>query len=68
MKFIQRWGAGFDTVDIEAAGKRNIYVSNLPGVNAYAVSEMVITMILALYKNLINHHNSLGRKLDKRFL
>lgn len=59
LKFIQRWGAGFDTVDIEAAGKRNIYVSNLPGVNAYAVSEMVITMILALYKNLINHHNSL---------
>jgi len=60
LKFIQRWGAGYDTVDIEAAGKRGIYVSNLPGMNSYAVSEMVITHILAVYKNLINHHNSLS--------
>lgn len=60
LKFIQRWGAGYDTVDIEAAGKRGIYVSNLPGMNAYAVSEMVITQILAIYKNLINHHISLS--------
>lgn len=60
LRFIQRWGAGYDTVDIEAAGKRGIYVSNLPGMNAYAVAEMVIAHILAIYKNLISHHNSLS--------
>jgi D-3-phosphoglycerate dehydrogenase len=66
LKFIQRWGAGYDTVDIEAAGKRGIYVSNLPGMNSYAVSEMVIAHILAIYKNLINHHNFLSNGIWTR--
>jgi phosphoglycerate dehydrogenase-like enzyme len=59
LKFIQRWGVGYDTVDIEAAGKKGVYVSNLPGVNAHAVAEVVLTQILALYKNLLQHHNAL---------
>lgn len=66
LKFIQRWGAGYDTVDVEAAGKRGIYVSNLPGMNAYAVSEMVIAHILAIYKNLISHHNSVSNGIWTR--
>lgn len=66
LKFIQRWGAGYDTVDIIAAGKKGIYVSNLPGMNAYAVAEMVIAHILAIYKNLIIHHNSLSNGIWTR--
>ena len=31
LKFIQKWGAGYDTVDIEAAGKQGVYVANSPG-------------------------------------
>ena len=68
LRFIQRWGAGYDTVDIKAAGRRGIYVSNLPGINAYSVSEIVLTHILALYKNLINHHNSICKGIWTRDL
>ena len=59
LKFIQRWGVGYDTVDIEAAGKEGVYVANMPGVNAHAVAEVVLTQILALYKNLVQHHTAL---------
>ncbi|MBS7525395.1 2-hydroxyacid dehydrogenase [Fusibacter paucivorans] len=53
LKLIQKWGAGYDTVDIEAAGKQGVYVANSPGANAYAVSEIAILQILAVYRNLI---------------
>ncbi|MBF4693151.1 2-hydroxyacid dehydrogenase [Fusibacter ferrireducens] len=53
LKFIQKWGAGYDTVDIEAAGKQGVYVANSPGANAYAVSEIAILQMLAVYRNLI---------------
>ena len=53
LKLIQKWGAGFDTIDIEAAGEYNIPVSNSPGANAYAVAEITIMHMLAVYRNLI---------------
>ncbi|GAB4112655.1 MAG: hypothetical protein Kow00103_02580 [Candidatus Caldatribacteriota bacterium] len=59
LKLIQRWGVGYNNVDIKTAGEKGIYVCNLPGINAYAVAEMVILYILALFKNLIQHHSSL---------
>jgi D-3-phosphoglycerate dehydrogenase len=53
LKLIQKWGAGFDTIDIEAAGEYNIPVSNAPGANAYAVAEIAVMHMLAVYRNLI---------------
>ena len=47
LKAVIRWGAGYDSVDIEAAGKQNVMVANMPGVNAYAVSELAVTLMLA---------------------
>ena len=61
LKFIQKWGAGFDTIDIEAAGERNIYVANAPGANAYAVSELAVMHILAVYRNLIVQHEAMKK-------
>ena len=40
-----RWGAGFDSVDIEEAGKHGIYVCNTPGANAYAVAELTVALM-----------------------
>ena len=34
LKAVIKWGAGYDSVDIEAAGKQGVSVSNTPGVNA----------------------------------
>ena len=45
---IVRAGAGYNTIDVEAASRRGIYVSNCPGKNAIAVAELALALILAL--------------------
>lgn len=59
LKMIMRWGAGFDSVDIEEAGKRGIYVCNTPGANAYAVAELTVALMLAVGRKLICHDRSI---------
>jgi len=61
LKFIQRWGTGFDTVDIQAAGQKGIIVANAQGVNAVAVAEMTISLILSIYRNIVNHNIELKK-------
>lgn len=58
-KFIQRWGAGYDIVDIQAAGERNIPVAVMSGINAIQVAEMTILLTLAVLRNLIQVHNGI---------
>src|SRR5436853_639156 len=48
LKLIVRAGAGFNTIDVAAASKRGIYVSNCPGKNSIAVAELALALILAL--------------------
>ncbi len=59
LKIILRWGAGFDSVDIEEAGRHGIFVTNTPGANAYAVSEMTVLLMLAIGRKLLCHTDSL---------
>ena len=59
LKMIMRWGAGFDSVDIEEAGKRGIFVTNTPGANADAVSELAVLLMLAVGRKLLCHTNCL---------
>ena len=61
LKAILRWGVGFDTVDIEAAGKRGIYVCNTPGANAHAVAELVVMMILTLSRKILCYRDSINK-------
>ncbi|WZL73064.1 2-hydroxyacid dehydrogenase [Clostridiaceae bacterium 35-E11] len=61
LKLIQKWGAGYDTIDIVAAGEHNVYVSNSPGANAYAVSELAVLQMLAVYRNLIVQHEAMEK-------
>lgn len=51
LKFIQT-GAGYDNVDLSACAERGITVCNASGVNANAVAEHVLALILAWYKNI----------------
>lgn len=53
VKLIQRWGAGYDTVDIKAAGEKGIPVAVCFGVNSTPVAEMTMAHILAAYRNLV---------------
>ncbi|MFL6335643.1 MAG: 3-phosphoglycerate dehydrogenase family protein [Pyrinomonadaceae bacterium] len=48
LKLIVRAGAGYNTIDVAAASRRGVYVSNCPGKNAVAVAELAMALILAL--------------------
>lgn len=52
LTFIQRWGAGYDSVDIEAAGARGIPVAVAAGVNSNAVAEHALLLMLASLRHL----------------
>jgi D-3-phosphoglycerate dehydrogenase len=43
-----RAGAGYNTIDVAAASRRGIYVSNCPGKNSIAVAELAFGLILSL--------------------
>jgi D-3-phosphoglycerate dehydrogenase len=48
LKVISRYGAGYDRVDIEAAGKRGIVVTNTPGVNSESVADLALCLMLSV--------------------
>jgi D-3-phosphoglycerate dehydrogenase len=48
LNLIVRAGAGVNNIDITAANKKGIYVSNCPGKNSIAVAELAIGLMLAL--------------------
>lgn len=53
VKLIQRWGVGFDSVDIQAAGEKNIPVAVTYGINSTPVAEMTMALTLAVYRNVV---------------
>jgi phosphoglycerate dehydrogenase-like enzyme len=57
LKLVQLLSAGYDQVDVEAARKAGVPVSNNGGANAIAVSEHTILLILAVFKRLVRLHN-----------
>lgn len=48
LKLVVRAGAGYNTIDVAAASRRGIYISNCPGKNSVAVAELAFALILAL--------------------
>ena len=56
LKLVQLTSAGYDRVDIEAARKAKVPVSNNGGANSVAVSEHAVMLMLAVLKKLVYHH------------
>jgi D-3-phosphoglycerate dehydrogenase len=52
LSLVIRAGAGVNTIDLAAASRRGVFVSNCPGKNAIAVAELTMAMILALDRRL----------------
>jgi phosphoglycerate dehydrogenase-like enzyme len=48
LKMVSIWGTGTDNFDLEAAGRRGVTITNTPGVNAFAVAEHTIALMLAV--------------------
>jgi D-3-phosphoglycerate dehydrogenase / 2-oxoglutarate reductase len=61
LKLVVRAGAGYNTIDVAAASRRGIYVSNCPGKNAIAVAELAFALILALDRRIADNVISLRR-------
>ncbi len=55
LKLVVRAGAGYNTIDVPAASKRGIYVSNCPGKNSVAVAELAFGLILALDRRIVDN-------------
>ncbi len=53
IKLIQRWGVGYETVDIEAAAKKNIPVAITFGMNSQPVAEMAMALMLAVLRGIV---------------
>lgn len=53
LKLIQRWGAGYNDMDLNAWGARDIPISTCPGVNSGIAAELTIMLMLAVYRNLL---------------
>jgi D-3-phosphoglycerate dehydrogenase len=48
LSLVIRAGAGYNTIDVQTASARGIYVSNCPGKNSIAVAELAFGLMLAL--------------------
>jgi len=61
LKLVVRAGAGYNTIDVAAASRRGIYVSNCPGKNSIAVAELAFALILALDRRIADNVITLRR-------
>lgn len=53
LKVISKHGTGLDNIDIASASKHGVFVCNTPHVNASAVAEHTVTLLLAVRKQLL---------------
>lgn len=48
LSLILRAGAGVNTIDVKAASRRGVYVTNCPGKNSIAVAELAFALLLGI--------------------
>src|SRR5918997_595141 len=53
LKIVARYGTGYDSVDLAAAARRGVIVTNTPGANAEAVADHTVGLMLAALRHLI---------------
>lgn len=68
LKMIHSEGVGFNFFDIEAAKKQGVYVCNCKGMNAMAVAEQTILLMLGLLRNVKQGDIDVreGRQIDTK--
>lgn len=55
LKLISIYGVGYDNIDMRAASEQNITVTNTPGYSAVAVSEMSLSLMLAVARRIVQN-------------
>ncbi len=66
LKLIHSEGVGYNGIDVEAASERGIYVCNNRGMNAGAVAEQTVLLMLGLLRDVAAGHASVrqGRQIQ----
>ncbi len=59
LRLISKYAVGFDNLNLTAAGQRNIPILNCRGANTESVAELTLTLMLAVYRNLIPLYSGL---------
>lgn len=59
LSLVVRAGAGTNTIDVEAASERGIWVANCPGKNGVAVAELAFGLALALDRRISDNTSDL---------
>lgn len=67
LALVIRAGAGYDTIDVEAASERGIFVCNCPGTNSTAVAELVMGLMVSADRRIPDQSADLRRHVwDKK--
>ena len=68
LKLIHSQGVAYNAIDLEAARRRGVYVCNNAGMNARAVAEQAVMLILALVKNFRGNEDMVysGRQMEAK--
>ena len=61
LRAVVRSGVGYDAIDVAAASRLGIQVSNLPGINSNAVAEYTIGLLLAGARRLVESASGVSR-------
>lgn len=68
LKYISKYGVGLDRIDLEAAKKYNVPVTNCPAVNQVSVSEHVLALLFTFERNVHLQYNSVQAGSWKRWV
>jgi D-3-phosphoglycerate dehydrogenase len=67
LSLVIRAGAGYDTIDTDAASDRGVFVCNCPGTNSTAVAELVMGLLVSADRHIPDQSADLRRHVwDKK--
>ena len=56
LRAVHKWGVGYDGIDLDAARLHGVRVFRTTGINAVAVAETTLGLILAVNRNIVRGH------------
>jgi len=59
LKLISIYGVGYDNIDMRAASELDITITNTPGYSAVAVSEMSLSLMLAVARRIVQNDRNI---------
>lgn len=68
LKYLCKYGVGLDRINLDAAKKHNVAVTNCPAVNQISVSEHVLALLFTFEKNVHLQYNSVQEGSWKRWV